>query len=118
MAKLAANTAQDADASIEYTIYTFDRPGGGKAADQWEKHGTDSDMQGALKLAEQLFASGKYQKVEVKQKYFDKKKNRNIDITLRVFESEPQKSINIFLIVGFAIFCGAAAFGLTYFLTR
>ncbi len=104
---------------IEYTIYTFAKTDAGdQKNNKWEKHDSQGDMQQVLVKAEELFESGDYQKVEVKQKYFDKKKNRNIDMTLRVFEFEKKREISAFMILVFAVICGAAAFGLTYFLMK
>lgn len=101
---------------IEYTIYTFDQA---SARNDWQKHDTLNEMDRALKMAEGLFHTGKYHKVEVKQKYFDKKANRNIDVTLKVFEGAgKRKDLSVLLIVLFAVLCGAAAFGLTYILNR
>ena len=76
-------------------------------------------MADALKAAEQLFDTGQYSKVEVKQKYFDKKQNRNIDTTLKVFQEIKQKSeVNVFVIFLFAVACGAAAFTATLYLSH
>lgn len=114
-----SSAAAAAAQGIEYTIYTFDHPqGGAKKQPKWQKHESGSEMQEALKKAEELFRAGQYQKVEVKQKYFDKKKNRNIDVTLRVFEKEKKRDFKLAFIFVFAVLCGAAAFGLTYYLTQ
>ena len=115
----AGQAAMQQDQGIEYTIYTFDMPvSGQKSANKWEKQGTKTEMTDAVSHAEKLFKSGKFQKVEVKQKYFDKKKDRNIDMTLKVFEAKPKREINVFMIFAFAVLCGAAAFGITYFLAQ
>lgn len=100
---------------IEYAIYTFE---GAKGPAKWEKKETRSEMSEALAIAEKMFGSGQYSKIEVKQKYFDKKKNRNIDVTLKVFEGGKKFEINALVIFIFALVCGASAFGITWFLTR
>ena len=43
-------------------------------------------------MAENIFLTGQYGKVEVKQKYFDQKQNRKVDITLKVFESKSEST--------------------------
>ena len=102
---------------LEYTIYTYDQPRTNqKGQIKWEKKDTADDMGNALKKAEALFSSGDYQKVEVKQKYFDKKKNRNVDMTLRVYEAKAKKPIGAVHILIIAFLLGVMAFALTYFL--
>lgn len=111
-----ATSAQQTDKTqgIEYSIYTFDASDGGKKG---EKQDVKSEMRDALALAEELVKSGKYKKVEVTQKYFDKKKNRNIDMTLKTLHAKKKLEINAAMIFVFAVLCGAVAFGLTYVLT-
>ena len=120
MTKAAVSTPEsEAMQGIEYTIYTFEKlPNTGKNQAKWQKHTSSGEMQQTLQQAEQLFSGGKYQKIEVKQKYFDKKKNRNIDVTLRVFEKHKKRDINLAFILIFAVLCGAAAFGTTFYLTK
>ena len=112
-------TQTDPLQGIAYTIYTFNKQKpGDKAKAKWEKHDPDGDMQAVISQAEKMFKSGKYQKVEVKQKYFDKKKHRNIDMTLKVYEEKAKREINVVAIFLFAIICGIAAFGVTYFINN
>lgn len=101
---------------IEYSIYTFDPsdPKKGGRSNTWLKRDTKTEINDALSIAEKLFKTGKYQKVEVKQKYFDQKSDRNIDTTLKVFEGRKRLEINVAMIFAFAVFCGAVAFGATY----
>ncbi len=104
---------------IEYSIYTFNMPvSGQKNANEWEKQDTKTERSDAISTAEKLLSSGKYSKVEIKQKYFDKKKNRNIDMTLKTYEAKPKMEINAFMILVFAIVCGGLAFAVTYFLSQ
>lgn len=102
---------------IEYSVYSHDQPKGGqKGPTSWEKQDAFSDMAEALKKAESLFDTGQYSKVEVKQKYFDKKKNRNVDTVLRVYEGKKKKSHGTIYILLFAVLCGIIAFAVTYYL--
>lgn len=119
MAKAAIANKGDSS-GIEFSIYAFEQPNGNNGSrPSWKKAGTKDERQSALTEAETLFSSGKYQKVEVKQKYYDKKKNRNIDVTLRVFESKAKRQVNItaVLLVA-ALVSGGIAFAITYFLTK
>lgn len=111
--------SQAANAQIEYSIYTFDMPKQGqKGQTKWKKHSTLEDMNKAFKQAEDLLATELYQKVEVKQKFFDKKKNRTVDGTLKVYELEPQKDNTVLYLIIFAIAAGVLAFAGTYFLAQ
>jgi hypothetical protein len=104
---------------IEYTIYTFDMPvPKQKSQNSWKKHSTIDDMAKAMKEAEQLLSTSKYQKVEVKKKFFDQKKNRVVDMTLKTFETTRKKDRSLVLAVIFALICGVAAFALSFVLTQ
>lgn len=106
-------------AGIEYTIYTFDMPKQKQKGDNsWKKHVTTDDMGKAMSEAENLNQSGKFQKVEVKKKFFDQKKNRVVDMTLKTFESKPKKDRTILFAMIFAVLAGAGAFIASFFLTQ
>ena len=105
----SADTAQ----GVEYSIYVFDQPqnSNDNSKPRWQKIDTLDDRS-------KLAGSGKYEKIEVKQKYFDKKKNRDIDVTLKTFSVKKKKDYSLIFLIGAAILCGAIAFALTYFLTK
>jgi tRNA U38,U39,U40 pseudouridine synthase TruA len=105
-------------AQIEYTIYTFDMPVSGKGENAWKKHASLEDMDKAIKEAEGLHQTKKYQKIEVKKKFFDQKKNRTVDMTLKVFESKPKKDRTIVIAILVAVIGGALAFATSFFLTQ
>lgn len=110
---------QSPAAQIEYTIYTFDMPAPKQKSDNsWKKHSSLTDMGKAMEEAEQLLATQKFQKIEVKKKFFDAKKNRVVDMTLKVFETNPKKDFSILIAIGAAIIGGLAAFAATFFLTK
>ena len=46
-----------------------------------------------MAIAEKHLATQKFQKVEVKQKYFDKEKNRDIDVRLKLLEAKAKKPL-------------------------
>lgn len=99
---------------LEFRIYTQDQSG---KADK-EPTATKTEMAEAFSAAEEMIQSGKYLKVEVKQKYFDKKKNRDVDMTLKVLHGKKKIEINATMIFVFAVLCGGLAFAVTYFLAR
>ena len=111
--------SQAQTAGIEYTIYTFDMPTAKQKSDNsWKKHATLEDMGKAMAEAENLHQSQKFQKVEVKKKFFDQKKNRTVDMTLKVFEANPKKDYTILLVSLLAVICGIGAFAASFFLTH
>jgi len=103
-------------AQIEYTIYTYDMPTPKQKGDNsWKKHSTGQDMGKAMEEAEQLSETKKFQKVEVKKKFFDQKKNRTVDMTLKVFETERRKDYSILIITVLTVVAGLAAFAASFF---
>ncbi len=112
MGNLARIATQAADS--EYTIYTFEMgAGNSRRHKSWTKRDTKKEMTDALTVAENIFRTGKYGKVEVKQKYFDRRKNRKVDVTLKVFEEKNEKEIDVFAMFLFALVCAAAVFAAT-----
>ncbi len=116
VAKTAVRTQPEQ--GLEYTVYVYEAPENGKGGGKWAKKDTHTVLAEAAKQAEEMFKGGKYPKVEIKQKYFDKAKNRNIDVTLKTLEHKKKREISPALILAFALFCGALAFAATYFLTK
>ena len=111
--------AQAPAAQIEYTIYTFDMPSPKQKGDNnWKKHSSGDDMGKAMIEAESLHQSQKYQKIEVKKKFFDQKKNRTVDMTLKTFEIKPKKDYTMLFLILLAIFGTGGAFALSFFLTK
>lgn len=105
-------------AQIEYSIYTYDMPSPGqKGQGKWQKHTTLDDMIKAMVQAQTLHDSEKYQKIEVKKKFFDQKKNRVVDMTLKVFERDVKKDYSTMIAIVFALVCGAGAFAASFFFT-
>ncbi len=106
-----------ADQGTEYAVYTF----GVLEQDRinprmWEKKASHAAMSAAISQAEDLFRTGQYMKVEVKQKYFDSKKNRNVDLSLKTIGQKNKLALRSLVAVVFAMLCGFTAFGLIYFL--
>ena len=111
--------AQAQSAGIEYTVYTFDMPTPKqKGENSWKKHATLDDMTKAMSEAETLLQTQKFQKIEVKKKFFDEKKNRTVDMTLKVFETSPKKDYTILIVSILAILGAVGAFAACFFLTQ
>lgn len=110
---MANAAAKQTDAGIEYSILTVEKGGATGLG------GMTNDMQKALTAAEKMLETGKYEKVEVRQKYFDKKTDRLVDMSLKTLVYK--KKSGILPIIGllvFAVLAGAGAFAGVYFLTR
>lgn len=84
---------------IEYNIYSYSNDDNPRAC--WQKCGSAPHAQSAIIHAENLFNTGQYSKIEVKQRYYDPRAQRNIDETWRVFEQAAPRSTSSWL-------CGAA----------
>ncbi len=74
---------------IEYNIYSYSNDQSPRAC--WQKCGSAPHAESAVIHAENLFNTGQFKKIEVKQRYYDPRAGRNVDETWRVFEQEPQK---------------------------
>lgn len=111
--------AQTQAAQIEYTIYTFDMPvPKQKSSNSWKKHATLADMGQAMTEAQSLLETRKYQKIEVKKKFFDQKKNRVVDMTLKTYETTPKKDFTTVIAVVMALLGALGAFAASFFLSK
>lgn len=105
--------ASAADASIEYSIFT-QKPG-----EAMQPQGTTNEMEKALASADKLLESGQYEKIEIKQKYFDKKANRLVEGTLKTLTyKKPSSILPIIGLLLLSVAAGGGAFAAAYFLTR
>jgi hypothetical protein len=103
-------------ANIEYTVYTFQRgEGNAKSLERWQKQAMFNDLPSATKKAEELYNSGDFCKVEIKQKYTDSKNQRVIDITLKTYEKKEKRSLGVAVLTGMAAACGVVAFMVAYY---
>lgn len=111
----------DALQGIEYSVHTTAMPEDGqKSGGREEKQGVFTDLDEAGREAETFLKTGKYQTVEIKQKYFDKKKNREVEVSLKTLEKKVKvkREIGVVTITIIAVLCGLIAFGITYFLSN
>lgn len=105
--------------NFAFNIYTYNLPKqSSRGLVQWEKKETVSDISYAFEKAERLFESGKFQKVEIKQIYYDKKKGRNIDVTVKAFETKPKIAIDLSTIIGLVTLLGILSFILAYLISQ
>lgn len=110
------------DAPVEYVIYTFDfvHPGPSlpvaPTASRWEKVAALGERAKAFSKAESLAQTGRFAKVELKRKYFCKKKGRLVEALLRTYGA-PSGDKNTPLAASafaLAVFCGLAALTIAY----
>lgn len=71
----------------EYAIYTYDRYDRDQfGINKWQKRKSLHSFDRALKEAKVLFRTNKFQKIEIKQKYHDRKLQKCVSKTLKIFE--------------------------------
>ncbi len=102
----------------EYIIYTFELPKNNKASEKnrWKKYMSTKNQDTAIKEAKKLNSSQKFQKIEIKKKIMDKKKGRNVDVTLKIFENSPTAPIfEAKSVIAIIAICGILAFTATYY---
>lgn len=75
---------------IEYNIYSYSNDDSPRA--HWQKCGSAAQADSAATHAENLFNTGQFSKIEVKQRYYDSRAQRNVVQTWCVFEHETEKS--------------------------
>ena len=76
--------------NAEYIIYTFSAYNNEPSREHlknWNKHRALNDIHEAIKVAEKLFLSGQYTRVEVKQRYL-KKNNQATDKVFCAYDAE------------------------------
>ena len=95
--------------NMEYTVYSFESAGK-KARNRWRRHDTLPEKDTAVDLARTLYASGRYQRIEVKRRHFDRRINRHVDTTYKTYETRKRLRLGLSAIFIFASVCGAIAF--------
>lgn len=110
--------AQSQQSQIIYTVHATEAQSSGKSSGAAQTGEQTSDMDKALKSAENLFNTGKFLKVEVKKKYTEEKTGRQIEITLKLFEGKAKKDRSLLILCIATVLAGAGAFSGAYFLTK
>ena len=90
-----SKTAHDSE-SYEYFVYTFQRCDK-KHQDKWQLQENFPTAREALTTARELFESGAFCRVEVKEKYTDSANGLLSDTTLKIFERKRPMSMQRFL---------------------
>jgi hypothetical protein len=81
----------------QYIVYAYDVADDKNSdTNRWTKLMTSEDEKKIMMQAQDLFQSQKYQKIEIKKTYFDKKKGHHRAATFHVLEVAPQH--NVFMI--------------------
>ncbi len=71
----------------EYSVYIYHHAHNYlEGWNDWEKRTVTKDLNKALDEAESLFATQEFEKVEVKQKVFDSRRNHAVDVTLKIYD--------------------------------
>ena len=82
--------------SYEYVVYTFQRCDK-KQQEKWQLQDSFDDQREALTVARNLFESGAFCRVEVKEKYTNIAVGHISDTTLKVFEHRSRMPMKKFL---------------------
>ena len=82
--------------SYEYVVYTFQRCDK-KQQEKWQLQDSFDDQREALTVARNLFESGAFCRVEVKEKYTNIAVGHISDTTLKVFERRNRMPMKKFL---------------------
>jgi hypothetical protein len=96
----------------EYVIYVFEKSQAARRrAGSWLRHSTRANLAQAKQEAGALLNTGLYQKIEIQQKFLDRRRRRTIGVTLKIIEGRKNKMtrIAVFLrdiLSGRASLCG------------
>ncbi len=112
--------------SIEYIIYTFQHASSPGQQDhcasqrpdyqpqRWQKQDSTPDLAYAVAYAQDLFSSGDFCKVEIKQKYTDPVTKQIADKTVKVFRRQDKRKSAVVMTAGLAMLGGVFAFALAH----
>ena len=117
MGEAAAMTFMD-DTSGNETRYVIATLGGNKEAPgDWVEAGNTEDESEAIRLADELYGSGTFEKVSVRKTFFDMEKKQPVTIDFRVF-GETRLQLSVPALVVLSMFGGIASFLITYFVVN
>lgn len=100
-----------------YRIYAYPFSEKAHHTPQWQRQDVLDDEREALIKAQELFKSQKFQRIEVRQSYYDQETQRLVDHMIKVFDFHPARHLKVilYLLIG-AASCSIAAAVLAYFL--
>lgn len=108
--------AAEKEEGVEYSIVVFHHLSEDPEEEQkQERLETTEDMEHALRKAEQLSYTGEYHKVEVKKKFKDKENDREIEMTLKLYEGALKKPTTVKHALVVALLCCILAFLVSFF---
>lgn len=89
---------QAKEAPIEYSVYTFDRPSDAprKGDQSWKRIFCSADRDQALFEARTLYETRRFQRVEIKEKFFDSRLNRTVDRTFKILDHNRSLFMGLF----------------------
>lgn len=96
-----------------YDIYIYHGPDT-HAGRPWERCHTTQCVKQARQHAEELHQTNTYPRIEIKMKYFDSKKDRAVNRTLKIYEKNKRKSLHRIVAIGLALLCAVILGGLVY----
>ena len=80
----------------EYTIYAYNKYCEHTIGhNKWQYLSSSDNVDVALEQAKKLYESQEFEKIEVKKKAFDKKKQQNMVSTYRVFDHKNAQALNL-----------------------
>ena len=95
----------------QYSIYAYNQYSEGEIGkNKWIKLQSDTNKTLIFDEAKKLYESEKFDKIEVKQKLFDRRKQRNQMKTVHILGRNPQKKLykNMMVLVVMATLCALA----------
>ena len=100
---------------IHYDVYIYHHPANtNEQIHDWERKGSTANAQRALLKAKRLHKSRKYQKVEVKKRKFDSKKNCMFASTMKVYDADTSYKRMVLVLMGIAAVSSTIAAVLLY----
>ena len=83
----AKDHTQNGTSAPEYSVYIYHHPSNHlEGWNDWEKRSVTKDLQAAMDEARALYESQKFEKVEIKEKRFDVRKDRSVDKTFKTYQ--------------------------------
>ena len=92
---------------ITYTVLALDQG-------DWQSKASSPDMFAAMKAAEQLFASRRFEQVKVDKQFYDSTNQRLVTTTILAKSTAKRRTLPILVWVAVALIGGVISFALTY----
>ena len=100
---------------IHYDVYIYHHPANtNEEINDWERKSSTANARRALLKAKRLHKSQKYQKVEVKKRKFDSKRNCMFASTMKVYDADTNYKRMVLALLGIAAVSSTVAAILLY----